>query len=85
MPTAPPNLNLRACLVGNNIRLARESKGLTQLTLAHAIGWTEGAQISRFERGNIEPRFSTLQRIAEALGVSLESLLEQSATKKGSK
>lgn len=65
--------------VGANIRAARENKEMTQLALAHAIGWTgadAGAQICRFESGRKEPRISTLTRIANALGVTLESLLK---------
>jgi len=69
--------------LGNNIRRIREEKQITQLALAHAIGWTgadAGAQISRFETGLKEPRFSTLERIAKALGVHLDEL-----TKRGRK
>lgn len=63
--------------LGANIRNAREAKPMTQLALAHAIGWVgpdAGAQISRFENGMKEPRFSTLERIAKALGVPLNTL-----------
>jgi len=69
--------------LGNNIRRIREEKQITQLSLAHAIGWTgadAGAQISRFETGLKEPRLSTLERIAKALGVPLDTL-----TKRGRK
>lgn len=75
MKTAAPPPNP----IGENIRTAREAKPMTQLALAHAIGWVgddAGAQISRFESGAKEPRLSTLRRIAEALGVSLEKLLK---------
>jgi len=71
---APPNT------LGVNIRNAREARQVTQLALAHLIGWTgadAGAQISRFENGTREPRFSTLQRIADALGVSLDALTKR--------
>lgn len=71
--------------IGANIRTARTNKPMTQLALAHAIGWTgkdAGAQISRFESGENEPRLSTLQRISVELGVTLESLLKQPAKKK---
>lgn len=73
--TAPPANN-----VGANIRTTRETKGLTQLALGHALGWTgpdAGAQISRFESGQKEPRLSTLQRIADALGVGLDILTKR--------
>lgn len=64
--------------LGENIKHARTAKGLTQLTLAHAIGYTgddAGAYISRVEAGLQEPRLETLSRIAEALGVAVCSLL----------
>lgn len=74
MPTTtPPNI------IGENIRTAREAKELTQLALGHAVGWTgpdAGAQISRFESGQKEPRISTLQRIAAALGITVNQLFK---------
>lgn len=75
MPTkteTPPNT------IGANIRTTREAKKMTQLELGHALGWTgadAGAQISRFESGSKEPRISTLQRIADALGVTVSRLM----------
>lgn len=89
MTISPPiSANPRATLVGNNIRMAREAKGITQLALGHLVGWAgedAGAQICRFEGGKMEPRLSTLQRIAGALGVTLESLLVSQPKKKQSK
>jgi len=73
-PPKPPNI------IGANIRAAREAKAITQLALGHALGWVgpdAGAQISKFETGDKEPRISTLQRIAEALGVSVSRLMVQ--------
>lgn len=64
--------------LGQNIRSARERKNMTQLALAHAIGYTgddAGAYISRVESNTQAPRIDTLQRIAEALGVTVCSLL----------
>lgn len=66
--------------LGNNIRKAREAAKMTQLELAHALKWEgpdAGAQISKYEAGDTEPRFSTLSRIAKALGCTVESLLPQ--------
>lgn len=68
--------------LSTNIRIAREAKGLTQLALAHKMGWhgvNAGAQICRFESGDKEPRISTVQRIADALEVSLQTLLMKPA------
>lgn len=64
--------------LGENIKHARMARGITQLALAHAIGYTgddAGAYISRVESGHQEPRIDTLQRIAEALNVSVCDLL----------
>jgi transcriptional regulator with XRE-family HTH domain len=64
--------------LGENIRNARTKANLTQLALAHAIGYTgddAGAYISRVESNTQAPRIDTLLRIAEALGVTMCSLL----------
>jgi transcriptional regulator with XRE-family HTH domain len=64
--------------LGGNIRNARTKANLTQLALAHAIGYTgddAGAYISRVESNTQAPRIDTLLRIAEALGVTMCSLL----------
>lgn len=64
--------------LGSNIQIARKRKDMTQLALAHAIGYTgddAGAYISRVESNTQAPRIDTLQRIAEALGVTVCSLL----------
>lgn len=66
--------------IGSNIRTAREAAKVTQLALGHLLGWTgpeAGSHICRFETGQTEPRVATLRRIAEALGVTVESLLKQ--------
>lgn len=64
--------------LGQNIRTARTKAGMTQLALAHAIGYTgddAGAYISRVESDTQAPRIDTLLRIAEALQVTMCSLL----------
>jgi transcriptional regulator with XRE-family HTH domain len=65
--------------IGLNIKEARERKDLTQLELAHKIGYQgddAGAYISRLESGHQEPRLKTLQKIADALGMGVEKLLK---------
>lgn len=72
MPSSP------TLYVGNAVAKARVEAMMTQLQLAHAIGLAgedAGAAISRLENGEQEPRLGKLIRIAEALGVPLESLL----------
>lgn len=67
--------------LGTAIRAARNEAGITQLALAHAIGYTgddAGAYISRVESDSQAPRLDTLQRIAKALHVPLCELLFES-------
>lgn len=64
--------------IGENIREAREAVKMTQLQLAHRIGYEgedAGAHISRLEAGLHEPRIKTLQRLAKALDVELSVLM----------
>ena len=58
------------------IRLAelRKLKGYSQDRLALEAGLTRGA-ISKLEKGTVDPRISTLARIAHTLGVSLPHLV----------
>lgn len=65
-------------LIGENIRAARENFGLTQLALAHKIGYKgedAGAHICRLELGLHEPRVTTLRKIATALRTTVAALL----------
>ncbi len=62
------------------VRLARlehlrTRKPLTQEELAHKAGITRTA-LARIESGAAEPRPSTVRRLAEALGVEPEQLME---------
>ncbi len=63
-------------LIGKNIKIIRENKGLSQVDL---IGKMEGlfdpTNISRIEAGRNNPTIYTLQRIADALEVPLVDLL----------
>ncbi len=64
--------------LGSAIKEARKAAGLTQLALAHSIGYNgddAGAYVSRVESDSQAPRLDTLLRIAEALGVAVCSLL----------
>jgi len=51
-----------------------KKRGMTQLQLAARIGVTRAA-MSRYVSGEREPRYVTLVRIAEELGVHVEQLL----------
>src|SRR3989304_4849173 len=55
------------------IRAWREHIGITQRELAARIGVSQAA-IAKLEKPNAKPRRATLQKIAEALGISIENL-----------
>lgn len=76
MPKKPPYNHVKQ--LGGNIRKAREGRQMTQLALAHALGYQgpdAGAYISRIEASIVSPRLSTLMRIAEKLQTNLEALV----------
>jgi transcriptional regulator with XRE-family HTH domain len=57
------------------LRRMRIERGDTQEDLAHRAGLTVAA-FARIERGNANPTWTTVRRIAVALGVSLATLAE---------
>lgn len=57
---------------------ARRAKGLTQAELAAKSG-VHRVTIARLERGKGSPNAKTLKRLAAALGVSLDALVEEKA------
>lgn len=75
----PPKPKPRRTLA-NNLREARELAGITQLALANSIGLKgddAGAYISRIESGKTkQPGIVNLGKIAAALGIKLEALLQ---------
>lgn len=69
-------LDLLKC-IGKNVKIARESKGLSQLDLVGKIeGNIDTTNISRIESGRTNPTIFTLFRIATALEVPLQELVE---------
>lgn len=56
--------------LGSFIRSARLESGLTQTQLAERVGTTQSV-IARWERDAVEPRLSTLDRIAQAVGAAV--------------
>jgi transcriptional regulator with XRE-family HTH domain len=60
------------------LRELREKAGLTQTELAAAAGVKRDA-ITRWERGDREPAWSSVLSLAEALGVSVEAFTEEPA------
>ena len=60
--------------LGYKIKYVRNKNGFSQLDLAMKTGLTTRT-ISRIECGTIDPKYSTLVRIAEALNIKLIELL----------
>ena len=57
-----------------NLRLARERKGISQKDIAENIGVAKSTY-SLYESGNREPNVQTIKRIADFLNVSADELL----------
>ena len=62
--------------IGANIRRARTRRHLTQDDLAQTVHTTRQT-ISNYETGRSRPDVETLQRLADALGVELTELLDE--------
>lgn len=62
--------------IGSNIRRARTRRHLTQDDLAQTVHTTRQT-ISNYETGRSRPDIETLQRLADALGVELTELLDE--------
>jgi transcriptional regulator with XRE-family HTH domain len=63
-------------IIGANVRLARVKKGMTQVELAEKAG-VALSTVSFVETGrHAASRALTLSKLANALGVSVESLLQ---------
>jgi ribosome-binding protein aMBF1 (putative translation factor) len=61
----------RAYQLGQEVRALREAMGLSQRELAERMGTTQSV-IARLEGGGSRPSLTTLERIAEALGMTIE-------------
>jgi transcriptional regulator with XRE-family HTH domain len=73
MPKLPP-----ARVLGERIREERVLRAMTQLELANKAGLpgpNAAAWVCRFETGQRDPRFSTIKKLAEALGMTVSDLL----------
>ena len=62
--------------IGNNIKRARELKGLTQDELAKRMGYKSRSTIARIENGDNDVSQSKLKKFAEILDVSIDFLLD---------
>ncbi len=70
MPTQDSTDQALACA----LRRLRQDSGSTQEDLAYNAGITV-ATLARIERGNTNPRWTTVRRIASALKISLAELV----------
>ncbi|MFA5029627.1 MAG: helix-turn-helix transcriptional regulator [Patescibacteria group bacterium] len=61
--------------LGINVRRIREEKGMTQGDLCRKLG-LDRAYLSNVESGKKNPTLATMERIAEALDVSVDELLK---------
>jgi len=63
--------------IGEQIKRIRTAKGLSQKEVISAAG-LDKAQYSRIENGKTDPYFSTIEKIAKAMGLSLSELFATS-------
>ena len=63
--------------LGEKIRQARKELGITQASLAELCGYTSRSSINKIELGLVDVPRSKLILIAKALGISAQSLIEE--------
>lgn len=61
--------------LGENLRLLREERGISQKALGQSLSLSDGA-ISRYENNTAEPDIRTLCKMAEIFGVDFNYLLD---------
>ncbi len=64
-----------AQIVSDRLKAARTAKGWSRAQLAAAVGGTTQRAVEAWEQGKRMPTLDTLARVAEALGVSVGSLV----------
>lgn len=69
---ADPDLQAR---LGQRCRAVRQRKGMSLMDVVKAHELTL-SHLQKIERGALDPRLSTLAKLAEAYGVSLSTLLK---------
>ena len=67
-----------------NLRALREERGLSVRKLAELAG-VHYVSLVKMEAGRLDPRLSTLQRVASALKVSVSKLIGDQPQTKGGK
>jgi len=64
--------------IGRNLRRLREERLLTQAELGEVAGVTRD-QVSRIERDEVDPRLSTIRKLAQALEADPRELIRGSS------
>jgi transcriptional regulator with XRE-family HTH domain len=67
-----------AMRIGQKVRAERTKRFLTQNALAGKADISQ-KQLSKIENDDVEPRFSTILKLADALGIEPERFLEEGA------
>jgi transcriptional regulator with XRE-family HTH domain len=74
MREANRGVGIRPNTFGQNLRVARRRKGISQDDLARGSG-VDRTAISTYERGRREPNLRTIVRLAQALEIAPAELL----------
>lgn len=62
--------------IGKTIKNIRTQKKMTQKDLGEKIGGVPQQQVGRWENGKVTPKLDTIQKIAVALDIDINDLLE---------
>ena len=63
-------------MLGEKIKLYRESRNMTQGEIADILG-VKSATISKYEAGTIEPNIESLKKLADLFEVSIDELIKE--------
>lgn len=63
-------------MLGEKIKLYRESKKMTQVEIAALLG-VKPATVSKYESGAIEPNIESLKKLSEIFDISIDELLKE--------
>lgn len=61
--------------LGRRVRAVRKAKGMSQMDLVRDHEWTL-SHYQKIERGDLDPRLSTLMKLADCFDISVSELLK---------
>jgi transcriptional regulator with XRE-family HTH domain len=64
-----------SAMLGNNLKRIREAKNMSQGDIMRSLGCSR-SYISNIENGKTNPTLSTIAKLAKAVGVPLNKLLQ---------